>query len=129
MALNGSVVVDSLLIVTPIVGFCNCSMLGYALLYVHSSFAIILMGKRELVALICLSSWCHVMVVWLFLAVPWVCMQFDIVVFPGHTHSYLYVKKVIRPQEMCVTENNLLISQPKHMLVVLKRTVSIRRFF
>ena len=28
------------------------------LLYVHSSFAIILMGNRELVALFSLSSWC-----------------------------------------------------------------------
>ena len=27
-------------------GFCNCSMFCLALLYVHSSFAIILMGKR-----------------------------------------------------------------------------------
>ena len=48
----GSVVVDSLLIVTPIVGFCNCSMFCCALVYVHSSFAIILMWKRELVALL-----------------------------------------------------------------------------
>ena len=32
--------------------------------------AIILMGNRELVALLNLSSWCLVMVVWLFLAVP-----------------------------------------------------------
>ena len=32
------------------------------LLYVHSSIAIILMGKRELVALLDLSSWCLVMV-------------------------------------------------------------------
>ena len=38
-------VVDSLLIVTPIAGFCKCSMFCYVLLYVHSSFAI-LMGKR-----------------------------------------------------------------------------------
>ena len=30
------------------------------LLCVLSSFAIILMGKRELVALLCLSSWCPV---------------------------------------------------------------------
>ena len=36
---HGSVVVDSLLIVTPIVGFYNCSMFCCALLYVHSSFA------------------------------------------------------------------------------------------
>ena len=31
--------------------------------------AIILMGKRELVALLIVSSWCLVIVVWLFLAV------------------------------------------------------------
>ena len=34
----------------------HCSMFWYALLYVHSSFAIILMGKRELVALLSLAS-------------------------------------------------------------------------
>ena len=56
-----------------------------ALLYVHSSFAIILMGKRELVALLCLSSWCLLIVVWLFLAMPWVCLQFVIVILPDHT--------------------------------------------
>ena len=33
-----------------------------ALLYVHSSIAIILMGKGELVAMLNLSSWCLVMV-------------------------------------------------------------------
>ena len=43
-------VVLLLLIVTPTVGFCNGSMFCCVLLYVHSSFAIILMGKRELVA-------------------------------------------------------------------------------
>ena len=56
------------------------------LLYVHSSIAIILMGKRELVALLTLSSWCLVMVERLFLAVPWVCLRFVIVVFPDLTH-------------------------------------------
>ena len=44
--------VDSLFICTPIVGVCNCSMFCCTLLYVHSSFAVILMGKRELVALL-----------------------------------------------------------------------------
>ena len=44
------------------------------------------MGKRELVALLNLSSWCLVMVEWLFLAVPWGCLRFVIVVFPDHTH-------------------------------------------
>ena len=55
------------------------------LLYVHSSIAIILMGKRELIALLNLSSWCLVMVEQLFLAVPRGCLQFVIVVFPDHT--------------------------------------------
>ena len=56
------------------------------LLYVHSSIAIILMGKRELVALLNLSSWCIVMVERLFLAVPRGCLLFVVVVFPDHTH-------------------------------------------
>ena len=50
------------------------------------------MGKRELVALLSLSSWCLAIVVWLFLAVPWVCLQFVIVVFPDHTHLLFLVK-------------------------------------
>ena len=67
-------------------GVCNCSMYCCMLLYVPSSIAIILMGKRELVALLNLSSWCLVMVERLFLAVPRGCLQFVIVVFPDHTH-------------------------------------------
>ena len=45
---------------------CNCSVFYCTLLYVHSSFVIILMEKRELVALLSLSSWCFMIVVWLF---------------------------------------------------------------
>ena len=70
---------------------CNCSLFCCTLLYVHSSFAIILMGKRELVVLLSLSAWCLVIVVWLFLAVPWVCLQFVIVVFPDHTHLLFFL--------------------------------------
>ena len=44
------------------------------------------MGKRDLVALLNLSSLCLVMVERLFLAVPRGCLQFVIVVFPDHTH-------------------------------------------
>ena len=44
------------------------------------------MGKRELVALHSLSSWCLVMVDWLFLAVSWGYLRLMIVVFPDHTH-------------------------------------------
>ena len=62
-----------------------------ALLYVHSSFAIILMGTRELVASLCLSSWCLVIVMWLFLTIPRVCLQFVIVLFPDHTHLLVFL--------------------------------------
>ena len=51
------------------------------------------MGKRELVALLSLSSWCLVIVVWLFLTAPWVWPQFVIVVFPGHTHL-LFLRQI-----------------------------------
>ena len=67
-------------------GVCNCSMFCCTLLYVHSSITIILMVKREPIALLNLSSWCLVMVERLFLAVPRGCLQFVIVVFPDHTH-------------------------------------------
>ena len=67
-------------------GVCNCSMFCCTLLYVHFSIAIILMGKRELIALLNLSSWCLVMVERLFLTLPLGCLQFVIVVFPDHTH-------------------------------------------
>ena len=69
-------------------GVCSCSMFCCTLLYVHISIAIILMGKRGLIALLDLSFWCLVVVGWLFLAVPRGCLQFVIVVFPDHTHYF-----------------------------------------
>ena len=71
-------------------GVCNCSMFCWTLLYVQSSIAIILKGKRELIALLNLSSWCLVMVERLFLAVPRGCLQFVIVVFPDQTHLLFF---------------------------------------
>ena len=65
--------------------------------YVHSTFAIILMGKRELVALLCLSSFCLVMAVWLFLVVPWACLWFVIVVFLDHIYSLTIFKDINDP--------------------------------
>ena len=67
-------------------GSLYCCFFCCTLLYVHSSFAIILMGKRELVALLGLSFLCLVIVVRLFLAVSWFCLQFVIMVFPCYTH-------------------------------------------
>ena len=82
-------------------GVCDCSMYCCTLLYVHSSIAIILMGKRELIALLNLSSWCLVMVERLFLAVPRGSLQFGIVVFPDHTHLLFFYA-------ICQTKNQSL---------------------
>ena len=91
-------------------GVCNCSMFCCTLLYVHFSIAIILMGKRELIALLNLSSWCLVMVERLFLTVPRGCLQFVIVVFPDHTHL-LFLKEI---RDICdslypISDNNMLM--------------------
>ena len=68
-------------------------------LCVPSGFVGVLVGRRELVALLGLSSWCLVAVLWLFLAVPWVSLQFVIVVFPDHTHLLflLFHKRSVYP--------------------------------
>ena len=70
------------------VGVLCLSLFCYALLSVHSSFAIILKKKRKLVALLFLSYRCIITinVLWLFLTMPWVGLQYVIVVFPDHTH-------------------------------------------
>ena len=68
-------------------GLC-LSLFCYAFLCVHSSFAIISKRKKKLVALLLLSYRCIVAInlLWLFLTVPWVGLQYVIVVFPDHTH-------------------------------------------
>ena len=70
--------------------FCVWSLYCCAVLCVRSSFAIIPLGKGELVVLLLLSSGCYmyaaVIVLCLFLVVPWVCLWCVIVAFPGHSH-------------------------------------------
>ena len=61
------------------------------------------MGKRELIALLNLSSWCLVMVERLFLAVPRGCLQFVIVLFPDHTHLLFLTR---HSYQQSVTENS-----------------------
>ena len=91
-------------------GVCNCSMFCCMLLYVHSSIAIILMGKRELVALLNLSSWCLVMVERLFLAVPWGCLRFVIVVFPDHTQLLFLLNASNKGADQSVQSHKLIRS-------------------
>ena len=66
----------------------------YALLCVLSSFAIILKRMRKLVALLLLANICIVTinVLWVFITVPWVGLQYVIVVFPNHTHLRSFAK-------------------------------------
>ena len=45
--------------------------------------------ERELAALLSLSSWCLVIVVWLFLSVPWVCLQFVIAILTIFLVSFM----------------------------------------
>ena len=69
------------------------SLFCYALLCVHSSFAIILNKNRNLVvfAIIVLRYIVTVNVLWLFLTVPWVGLKWVFLVFPDHTHLLLEV--------------------------------------
>ena len=78
------------------------SLFCYALLCVHSSFAIILKRKRKLVVLLLLYYRCSVTinVLWFGLTVPWVGLQCVIVVFSDHTNllfDILYVVLRSRP--------------------------------
>ena len=90
-------VVLLLLIVTLVVEV--SIVVCFVVRYVHSSFAIILMGKRGLVALLGLSYWRLIIVMWLCLTVPWVCLRFVIVIFHDHTHKFgLLRDKRVHPQ-------------------------------
>ena len=79
------------------VGVLCLSLFCYTLLCVHSSFAIIFKRKRKLVALLLWSNRYIVTinVMWLFLTVLWVCLQYVIVVFPDHTHLLFDVRTLV----------------------------------
>ena len=79
------------------VGVLCLSLFCYALVCVHSSFAITLKRKRKLVALPLLSYRCIVTinVLWLFFTMPWVGLQCVIEVFPDHTHLPFALKMSI----------------------------------
>ena len=50
-------------------------------------------GEERAGCLLDLSSWCIVMVEWLFLSVSLGCLRFVIVVFPDHTHLLFFMLK------------------------------------
>ena len=47
-------------------------------------------GRESWLPCFVFSSWCLVIVVWLFLTMPWVCLQFVTVVFSDHTHLLFF---------------------------------------
>ena len=51
-------------------------------------------GESWLLCLVCFPG-VSFMVVWLFLAVPWVCLRFVIVVFPDHTHLLFLMSQLL----------------------------------
>ena len=64
----------------------------------RTGFAIILLGEREPVAFLLLSSWCHdcgFFVLCLFHTVPWVGLQCVIKAFSGQTH-FLFTRRANR---------------------------------
>ena len=73
------------MIVNPIIGFCDCSIFCYfmSILVCDHLDGEERERERELVALL---SVCLTGVSWLFLSVPWVCLQFVRVIFLDHTH-------------------------------------------
>ena len=88
-------------------GFCNCSTFCCALLCVHSSFAIILIGKGERAGCFALFVFMVSRVgVWLFLTMPRVCLQFVIVVFPDDTHVLFLETDRIKYKSL--TQQNIL---------------------
>ena len=92
--------------------------------YVLSSFAIILVRKREFVAVLLLPFGCLVTVNgWrLFLKVQWVGQQYVIVVVPDHTHlqfSFLFCYSV-----HCVLSSYATILMVKRELVVVLQVCS-----
>ena len=85
--------------------------------FVNSSFAIIKIGKIELVALLSLSSLRLVIVLWLFLALPWVCLQFVNVEFPDHNHLLYVVPNRIKSY-LTKKAKILVILETQTMLIV-----------
>ena len=64
------------------------------------------MGKRELTALLNLSSWCLVMVERLFIRVPRGCLRFVIVVFPDHTRLlFLTHRHAIKEETIAINRD------------------------
>ena len=87
------------------VGVLCLSLFCYALRFVHSSFAIILKRKRELITLLLLSFGCLVTVnvPWLFPPLPWVGLQCVIVVYSySRTLTLPILKTIINLQTFSV---------------------------
>ena len=71
--------------------FCVCSTFCCTLLCFLSRFKIVLRRKRKLVALFCLSSWCGVIVMWIFLMVTSITFIF-LIILPHLSSFRVFLK-------------------------------------
>ena len=92
------------------------------------------MGKRELVALLCLSFWFLVIGMWLLLTRPRVCLQVPIVVFPNHTRYFSCVPSCLLSKVLFV-KIEIMTSSKLHSYLApvlkcqLKRLLMVISFF
>ena len=80
------------------VGVLCLSLFRYALLCVHFTFCNHLKEKAGLFAIIVLQMYVTINVLWLFLTVPWVGLQYVSVVYPDHTHLLFGFTTWLSPQ-------------------------------
>ena len=71
--------------------------------------------EKELAALLSLSSWCLMIVVWLFLSVPWVCLQFVIVILT----YYFWVPFMRTAMALAILPICLVLSEPSSQFTIL----------
>ena len=74
------------------------------------------MGKRELVALLNLSSWCLLMVEWLFLAVPWGCLRLEKSVLKAF-QQLLYNRHLINAEDEKISHTFIVSQKCSYRLI------------
>ena len=63
------------------------------------------------------------MVVWLFLAVPWACLQFVIVVYPDHTHL-LFLNQRLLDLKSTLTQISIGVRNNFYIQIVIALEIS-----
>ena len=67
-------------------------------------------------------------VVWLFLAMPWVCLQFVIVVFPDHNHLLFFFKYIVSMKEKSLLLFLRVLRTKEHVVSTNSKSVKLQSF-